>query len=532
MYCYFLIGIILLFLSYIYHILSIKYNIEYIDRDFLSQFEINMQKMINYYYYTDVDIYNNNKDTTKARTENMGLANTYFPIAKDKDDLDDDDNVRTLYNRDIYDNQTGNLLLSTRGKKRVYPNASEIPPSCGFGKLFYFSRERKWKCVCSAPEYFGGIYCDEPQKELTIKNQCRTVAHTDDMENTDVSTFNPILRGVCVECSVGNATPDLSSPIPRCRTINRIKEDHDDYDDDQDNSNEKSSNCFSDPTNPNLNSIYNVFVEGYGCSCDFYNGFVEATVESGGGERAACIKIGKRDEKNKNYFHKTHLAYYTLKNNIKPIQVHEYQNVEEPYESILENPAKVLVDQPATDIVHKNDWLNRCVKADSRQKIRRLGYPKSDWPVVHKNKWINHYERRRETFPISAYGLAIGRGFETKHWYETTNLRYVSNAVWGHPVVYGSDTMSCVKNEAKYNGNKFIGLTTLNPIGVKMQQYYGLTTLYKPGAIVRMDTRGYDADDDDKTNVLTLPPDLMNEMMDSRDYHYIPMLYNSYTVDK
>ena len=525
------------------------------DRDFLSQFKVNMQRMINYYYYMDVDT-----DTTKAMPENMEIADTYFPRAEDND-KDVDDNVRTLYNRDIYDSRTGNLLLSTQGEKRVYPNASEIPPSCGFGKLYfsYNDQRRKWKCACSAPEFFGGIYCDEPQKELTIKNKCRTVAHTDNMENTDVSTFNPILHGVCVECSVGNATPDLSSSVPRCRTINRIKEDHDDDDDDDDDDNDTNNNnnnnnnnnsnnnnnnrntansqkkrdCFSDPTNPNLNSIYNVFVEGYGCSCDYYNGFVEATIESGGGERAACIKIGKRDEKKnvQNYFHKTHLAYYTLKNNIKPIQVHEYQKVEEPYKSILENPAKVLVEQPAMDIVHKNDWLNRCVKADSRQKIRRLGYPKSDWPVVHKNKWINHYQRRRETFPISAYGLAIGRGFETKHWYETTNLRYMSNAVWGHPIVYGSDTMrSCVRDKAKYNGNMFIGLTTLNPIGVKMHQYYGLTTLYRPGAIVRLDTRGYDADD--KTSVLTLPPDLMNEMMDSRDYHYIPMLYNSYNVDK
>ena len=39
----------------------------------------------------------------------------------------------------------------------------------------------------------------------------------------DVSTFNPILEGVCVECSTKGATPALPSPIPKCHCIKKKK---------------------------------------------------------------------------------------------------------------------------------------------------------------------------------------------------------------------------------------------------------------------------------------------------------------------
>ena len=229
----------------------------------------------------------------------------------------------------------------------------------------------------------------------------------------------------------------------------------------------------------------------------------------------------EKEKKNNNDFHKTHLAYYTLENSLLPKQVHEYEELEQPFKSLLfRNNIKssLLVDQPARDVVHEQDWLNRCVKPFSKQPIRRLNGGK--WPVVHKRQWVNHYENRVNTFPISAEKLAGGRGFEGKHWYESTNNRFIQNAVLGHPIVYGN---SNAKKE------KWRGKCTLNPLGPKYSKYYGLTIMYKPGHLVEMDTRGYE--NVKEPSLVLLPPNLENEMMDPKSKVYIALLFNSYEVN-
>ena len=514
----FFIGIILLlfiishshFIDDTNNINNDNYDIN-IDKQFLLKFNQKLQSL-NFDY--------NNDD------------NSLFPLVTTT--ATTNKNARRLFNRDIYDGKTGQLILSSKGELRLYPNAEEIPPSCGFGKLYFNKndiddRKSWWTCVCSAPDYFGGIYCDEPQRKLIIENKCMKVGHIDDLENTDISTFNPFLKGVCVECSTKDATPDLSSPIPKCQIINKIEED-------DKNIKKKNNGCFSDPINPNLNSTLNKYVKGYGCVCDYYNGFVEINVGGYNNDKEngediqsnACLKIGNRSRHIKDYYHKTHLAYYTLKNSLKPIQVHEYNQLELPYQSLFGKNKKLLVNQPAKNIVHKYDWLNRHVKANPKQKIRRLNYPNSDWPVVHKQNLINSYERRNETYPISAYNIANGRGFELKHWYESTNLRYLNNSVWGHPIMYGSYNKDD-KNNIWYNH------CTLNPLGPIHLQYYGLTMLYKPGSIIRLDTRGFESEKkynnvDTFNKIHTIPPDYKNEMMNSKDIFYLPYLYNTYIV--
>ena len=115
-------------------------------------------------------------------------------------------------------------------------------------------------------------------------------------------------------------------------------------------------------------------------------------------------------------------------------------------------------------------------------KIQRLNYPQDEWPVVHKKRLINYYDTQKETYPISALKIATGRGFETKHWYEISNERYMQNSVWGHPIMFGY----------KASDDKWNDKCTLNPLGAKYKTYYGLTMLYKPGDIIKLDTRGYD----------------------------------------
>ena len=496
--------IILILITHFHMINNNNNNIDNnIDKTFLANFYKRLRE---------------NNNTVKENYNND--ENEIFPLVKDDDDDDDDNNKKRLYNRDIYNAEDGTLILSAKGELRLYPNSDDIPTSCGFGKLHYNIKTKSWRCVCSAPDYFGGIYCDEPQNKLIVKNKCLKVGHINNLENTDVSTFNPILEGVCVECSTKDATPALSSPIPKCHCINKIDDDDDDP--------KNHDRCFSDPTNPNFNSEFNKYIEGYGCFCDYFNGFVEMTV--GGDDLPnACLKIGKSpppsSEQQQQHFHKSHLAYYTLKNLGKPIQIHEYRELEQPYSSLFGQSYSLLVNQPTRDVVHKNDWLNTCVKPRSDQKIRRLNYPKDDWPIVHKKHLVNHYERRNETFPISALRIATGRGFETKHWYETTDMRYMNNAVLGRPVMYGYNA-----TDEKWNGH-----CTLNPLGPKYNEYYGLTTLYRPGSIVRMDTRGYKREDEKKQkngSVITLPPNYETEMMDPKAKIYLPLLFNNYEVRK
>ena len=487
----FSLAIIILILITHFHIIFISNNNNDIDKKFLQKFHKRLKK--------NIMKENNNNET-----------NALFPLVKEDED---NDNKRRLYNRDIYNAENGTLLLSTKEEMRLYSNADEIPASCGFGRLHYNIKNKSWNCVRSAPEYFGGIFCDEPQEKLTVQNKCLKVGHVDDLENTDVSTFNPLLQGVCVECSTKDANPAISSSILKCYCINKDEEEEDEED---------RRPCFSDPTNPNFNSVFNKYVKGYGCSCDYLNGFVEARI----GEfdellSNACLKIGKISEK-KDYYHKSHLAYYTLLNFGKPIQIHEYQELEQPYKSLFGGgKASLLVNQPTRDIVHKNDWLNTCVRPTSHQKLRRLKYPKADWLVVHKRHLVNHYKRRNETYPVSAFKVATGRGFETKHWYETTNNRYINNAVIGHPIMYGSNATDKIWN----------GRCTLNPLGPLHNKYYGLTMMYKPGSIVRLDTRGYNSEKkQNNRHTVTIAPNYETEMMDPKTKIYIPLLFNSYEV--
>ena len=215
----FSLAIIILILITHFHIIFISNNNNDIDKKFLQKFHKRLKK--------NIMKENNNNET-----------NALFPLVKEEDE--DNDNKRRLYNRDIHNAENGTLLLSTKEEMRLYPNADEIPASCGFGRLHYNIKNKSWNCVCSAPEYFGGIFCDEPQEKLTVQNKCLKVGHVDDLENTDVSTFNLLLEGVCVECSTKDATPAISSSIPKCYCINKDEEEED------------RRPCFSDPTNPNL----------------------------------------------------------------------------------------------------------------------------------------------------------------------------------------------------------------------------------------------------------------------------------------
>ena len=97
-------------------------------------------------------------------------------------------------------------------------------------------------------------------------------------------------------------------------------------------------------------------------------------------------------------------------------------------------------------------------------------------------------------------------------------MRFLSNAVWGHPIIYGYRSQNPIWD----------GRNTLNPLGAKYKYYYGATLMYKPGSIVHLDTKGYN-DDDDRI-IVTLPPDYKQELLGKLDYKYIPLLYTNYRV--
>ena len=436
-----------------------------------------------------------------------------FPLCKD-----DKDHCRHL-KISIFDQFTGSLLLESRGEGRIYPNADQIPQTCGFGKLVYNLREKSWDCICHAPLYFSGNHCDEPQPVLTQTNKCSVVAESTNLSNRDISTFNPFLEGVCVECSVPNAVPILTALEPQCEEINK------------ETNLARENPCFYDALNPQAdnNSPFNKFVEGYGCVCDYQNGFIEVQFESHSRDTAgvvsdACVKFGQPTVDG---FHLADIAYYSFQNSRNPIQVHSYTHLESPFSNIFKGKKEILVKQPALEIVHSEDWLNRNIKATKTEKIRRLNYPHEDWPIVDKIRLVNSYQRRLETSPVDANTLAMGRGFETKHWYETTNDRWLSNSIWGHPIVFtylGGDT------------TPWYGKVTLNPIGVELGWYYGVSIKTKPGEIVRLDTRGYEQEEEEekkkKSAVVTLPPSYKYEMMDPKSISYVPLLYTHYVFNK
>lgn len=405
---------------------------------------------------------------------------------------------------DIHDKKTGNLLLSRKLKrKRIYPNSVRIPKTCGFGRLVFDTETLQWECQCLASEYFGGDFCDIPGPELTVKRKCRQVAEFDNVENYDLSTFNPITNGICVECTDPyTMIPIVDDAIPSCEKEEKEEEE------------ETKHPCFFDALNPEAQrgSPLNKFVENYGCSCDYQNGYIEVVEKN---RSIACVKLGKST----NEFHRADIAFYCVQNHRKPIQVHSYKELEFPFTKIFENYRELLVLQEARAIVHNQDWLNRNVKPTKRQKIRRLNYPIDTWPVVDKHRLVNKYRRRHETNNLSTWDLSLGRGFETKHWYELTNQRWLSNTIWGTPIVFAFNAKDEIWNQK----------STLNPLGVKHNWYYGITIFTQPGHVVRLDTRGY-KQEKKYVRVFTHPPHQVNDMMNPDAIIYIPFLYTDYKI--
>ena len=112
----------------------------------------------------------------------------------------------------------------------ILPNSEMMPRKkgkkigyCGYGFLIYDRKTMEWSCFCKAPDLFAGKTCDEMQKQRFIDvYKCVKVVDEDDFSNTDVSTFDPLYNGVCLEC----ALPDTQKPIlnglrgPECVSIN------------------------------------------------------------------------------------------------------------------------------------------------------------------------------------------------------------------------------------------------------------------------------------------------------------------------
>lgn len=421
---------------------------------------------------------------------------------------------------DIYDKR-GRLLLEkdkNDNRKRIYPNIETIPKSCGFGMLVFDPDTLRWECRCKAPQYFGGDFCDIPGPELTVTHNCRQVAQLKNIENYDLSTFNPFNDGVCVECTDPlTMIPVIGDSFPSCK--------NEDEDENVSSVIKQQDHCYYDALNPESGkgSPLNVFVENYGCSCDYENGYVEIFDPNNTIKSIACVKIGKNINHTEDGFHRTDIAFYCVQNDKNPIQVHSYSALEYPFTKIFD-PNKyqeLLVQQPAHAIVHENDWLNRNVKPTRVQKIRRLNYPEDTWPVVNKHHLVNKYKRKAEARNISTYDLCVGSGFETKHWYELTNKRWLSNAIWASPIVYGRYATDKIWNKK----------STLNPLGVKHNWYYGITMKSKRGDIVRLDTRGY-KQEKKYVNVFTRPPHHINEMMNPKRNIYVRAFYSNYNVEE
>ena len=100
----------------------------------------------------------------------------------------------------------------------------------------------------------------------------------------------------------------------------------------------------------------------------------------------------------------------------------------------------------------------------------------------------------------------------------------MNNAVWGHPIMYGN-----------YNAKDEIwkGKCTLNPLGAIHNEYYGLTMLYKPGSIVKLDTRGFNSEREkmSRNYTVTIAPDYKEQLTDPKSIAYVSYLYNSYKVE-
>ena len=426
----------------------------------------------------------------------------------------------------IYDDVLGSyrerLLQPVIGEKYVLPNFSTIPRKrgkigyCGFGHLLFNRETKVWRCKCMMPQFFGGATCDEIGSELVKNHNCLQVAYEDDPSNTDVSTFNPIIEGICTQCvSPETQSPVITGVIPQCQDIRPEKKKLEiDY----------NNPCKYDALKPGeYFSENNRYVPGYGCVCDYHNGFVEATLPTKPRQKSeqksdavevsnACIKVGRDDPSS---YHRTDVAYYSLFNNFHPIQIHSFKKLEYPFNIIFPKAKELLVKQLLFKKSDTNDWLNRHIKPSRKQPIHRLNYPYAKWPVVNKKSLYNYYSHRDTTYPISAFKLATGGGFETQHWYELSNSRYIQNAVLGHPIIYTHE-----------KGNPWTGKVAINPLGAIHRKYYGATVHTKPGEVVKLDTREFE----DNSGII-IPPNYQSEMMDENRIIYLPYLYVSYNIE-
>ncbi|KAF7682705.1 hypothetical protein TCON_2073 [Astathelohania contejeani] len=422
---------------------------------------------------------------------------------------------------------------------KAVPSVPICPPT--LGKLLWYAY--KFKCECTSNGLFGGKNCDQPMSKLTQDNGCRKVGWIHDLNLTDISKFHPVKEGVCVECSISETIPNIEGIEPSCIHIHLNTNTPNSFSSASASTSSNSSfyksnipldtkaPCIYDALNPRNRNELNTYVEGYGCSCDYYSGYVEVLIpvlatlfREENLVSNACVKIGHNTKDP----HRADLAYYTLENKGKPLQTHTYYQLESIFQPLmtksrarLNGDVEFIIDQPTLKKVHAYDWMNRHIKANPHQILLRLRYDDrgDDWPIVHKTNFINHYRRRSETYPLLAYKLAVGAGYEDKHYYEYTDDRRLSNAIWGHPIVFSI-----------YSDSIWHELTTLNPLGVMEGWYFGLTMFTQPGYKVRLDTRGEFRNPGEVVpNVI--PPDY-HELIDPRDSISHPaILYISYVVN-
>ena len=452
------------------------------------------------------------------------------------------------FNQPVYDNNDTTKLLwpaNTSWHLGRMLNASINPhvPECSefLGRLTLNFTTGDFSCLCTS-NLFTGPHCDQPSDKLLRENNCKRVGWSKNPLVTDVSLFDPVEEGICVECTVTGAVPVIESVQtgPSCwKPVKLLKKKKEGRKKKKKKKKKKIRPplCVFDVLTGRHTSPINKYVSGYGCSCDYHNGYVEGYIfgldekEISDNNNSndnkviignACIKIAKNTEKLE--YHRTDILYYTLVNNGNPLQTHtyKYEQLEPPFVSLLslhnnnklinskavnnklinsKAVAKVelLIDQPLGNFkVHSHDWLNRNFRKHTQMYRRR----KNDtWPGVTTKggiRLINHYFRRPVTIPISTVEFKIGKGYEKKYWYELTNFRYLTNAVWGHPVIYGSK-------------DEWADTFTLNSVGVKEGYYVGLTLLTRPEdylKTVRVDTRTVSKNRFPKV----IPPDYYRDM--------------------
>lgn len=399
----------------------------------------------------------------------------------------------------------------------INPHIPKCPVT--LGRLTLDSSTGTFACSCTTYGLFSGPHCDQPTDKLIKVNKCKRVGWLKNPTIVDITRFDPARDGLCIECSIPNAVPILDSKEPTCHSMLSLPTTNPQI------TKPLNNPCIYDALTGKMGSPLNHYVSGYGCSCDYYNGYVEIyipgldsitknTHSSNVTTSNACIKIGKSPDPLK--YHRTDILFHTLVNGGKPFQTHTYEQVEPLFTSLINKRKILMIDQHADYVAHSHDWLNRNV---NWQTLIRRWHDGDDWPVVHKYQLRNIYKRRDYTIPISALDLKVGRGYETKHWYELTDSRHIQNAIWGHPIVYGSK-------------GDWSNQCTLNPIGVMEGYYAGITILISPGQPVRLDTRWIDP----KNFPLVIPPQYDVDMVSDKevemyfDAPYIPMLYMTYTI--